>query len=192
MIMLSVDSPWFEDVSRQVAVATNTPAEVTVTMKAGVGYDAPWMVFRGTVGAVEQAVADAFGWTGYDAREFTLADGVVAMGKTLAGKWAVADVLNARQLAGDGLPVDYGMREEDHEPGSPSSPTRPASSPVDGLSDAQKGVLGLVQSCPDEKGLEGLWRQYSTTINNSPVVLEAWKSRARELHERALAEKREG
>ncbi len=168
-------SPWRDDVGRATALAVDTPAEVTVTMKAGGGYDAPWMVFRGSVASVERALEDAFGWGNWDHEKVPMSDAVLSLAKALAGKWNVVDQLAARVIMDD-VPVDLGLHEGDAD-----HPAARKSDPLDGLSDNEKNIYNLVADAQDVPTLQELWRRYGTAMNNQPVLVEAWKARGREL-----------
>lgn len=172
-------SPWRDDVDRATALAVDTPAEVTVTMKAGGGYDAPWMVFRGSVSSVERALEDVFGWQNWDHEKVPMSDAVLSLAKALAGKWNVVDQLNARVIVDD-VPVDLGLREGDGE--RSKSPTV---DPLEALSDNEKNIHNLVTRAQDVPTLQELWRRYGTAMNNQPVLVEAWKARGRELAQAA-------
>ena len=172
-------SPWRDDVDRATALAVDTPAEVTVTMKAGGGYDAPWMVFRGSVSSVERALEDVFGWQNWDHEKVPMSDAVLSLAKALAGKWNVVDQLNARVIVDD-VPVDLGLREGDGE-----RPKGPTVDPLEALSDNEKNIHNLVVNASDVPTLQELWRRYGTAMNNQPVLVEAWKARGRELAQAA-------
>lgn len=176
-------SPWRDDVGRATALAVDTPAEVTVTMKAGGGYDAPWMVVRGSVASVERALEDAFGWQNWDHEKVPLSDAVLSLAKALNGKWNVVDQLKARVIVDD-VPVDLGLHEGDGE-----RPKAPTADPLDGLSDNEKNIYNLIADAGDVPTLQELWRRYGTAMNNQPVLVEAWKARGREL---AAAAKKKG
>lgn len=62
---------------------------VTVTLKAGKGYEAPWLVFRGSIAQVRSDVIAAFGFA-EQAFEQTLAELTVTAGEHLRGTRAVA------------------------------------------------------------------------------------------------------
>ena len=168
-------SPWRDDVGRAVALAVDTPAEVTVTMKAGGGYDAPWMVVRGSVASVERALEDAFGWQNWDHEKVPLSDAVLSLAKALTGKWNVVDQLKARVVVDD-VPVDLGLHEGDGERQKAS-----AADPLAALSDNEKNIYNLVADAQDVPTLQELWCRYGTAMNNQPVLVEAWKARGREL-----------
>ena len=168
-------SPWRDDVGRATALAVDTPAEVTVTMKAGGGYDAPWMVFRGSVASVERALEDAFGWQNWDHEKVPMSDAVLSLAKALNGKWNVVDQLAARVIVDD-VPVDLGLHEGDGD-----RPKARETDPLDGLSDNEKNIYNLVADASDVPTLQELWRRYGTAMNNQPVLVEAWKARGREL-----------
>lgn len=176
-------SPWRDDVGRATALAVDTPAEVTVTMKAGGGYDAPWMVFRGSVASVERALEDAFGWQGWDHEKVPMSDAVVSLAKALNGKWNVVDQLAARVIVDD-VPVDLGLHEGDAD-----RPKVREVDPLETLSDNEKNIYNLVADAQDVPTLHELWRRYGTAMNNQPVLVEAWKARGREL---AAASKKKG
>lgn len=168
-------SPWRDDVGRATALAVDTPAEVTVTMKAGGGYDAPWMVFRGSVASVERALEDAFGWQNWDHEKVPMSDAVLSLAKALTGKWNVVDQLAARVIVDD-VPVDLGLHEGDSE-----RPKAREVDPLENLSDNEKNIYNLVADAGDVPTLQELWRRYGTAMNNQPVLVEAWKARGREL-----------
>nr|DAR19428.1 MAG TPA: hypothetical protein [Caudoviricetes sp.] len=168
-------SPWRDDVGRATALAVDTPAEVTVTMKAGGGYDAPWMVFRGSVASVERALEDAFGWQNWDHEKVPMSDAVLSLAKALTGKWNVVDQLAARVIVDD-VPVDLGLHEGDGE-----RPKAREVDPLENLSDNEKNIYNLVADAQDVPTLQELWRRYGTAMNNQPVLVEAWKARGREL-----------
>lgn len=168
-------SPWREDVGRATALAVDTPAEVTVTMKAGGGYDAPWMVFRGSVASVERALEDAFGWQNWDHEKVPMSDAVLSLAKALGGKWNVVDQLAARVIVDD-VPVDLGLHEGDSE-----RPKASVVDPLENLSDNEKNIYNLVADAGDVPTLQELWRRYGTAMHNQPVLVEAWKARGREL-----------
>jgi hypothetical protein len=168
-------SPWRDDVGRATALAVDTPAEVTVTMKAGGGYDAPWMVFRGSVASVERALEDAFGWQNWDHEKVPMSDAVLSLAKALNGKWNVVDQLAARVIVDD-VPVDLGLHEGDAD-----RPKAPTTDPLSALSDNEKNIYNLVADAQDVPTLQELWRRYGTAMNNQPVLVEAWKARGREL-----------
>lgn len=172
-------SPWRDDVDRATALAVDTPAEVTVTMKAGGGYDAPWMVFRGSVSSVERALEDVFGWQNWDHEKVPMSDAVLSLAKALSGKWNVVDQLNARVIVDD-VPVDLGLREGDGERSK-----APTVDPLEALSDNEKNIYNLVTRAQDVPTLQELWRRYGTAMNNQPVLVEAWKARGRELAQAA-------
>lgn len=172
-------SPWRDDVDRATALAVDTPAEVTVTMKAGGGYDAPWMVFRGSVASVERALEDVFGWQNWDHEKVPMSDAVLSLAKALSGKWNVVDQLNARVIVDD-VPVDLGLREGDGERSKV-----PTVDPLEALSDNEKNIHNLVTRAQDVPTLQELWRRYGTAMNNQPVLVEAWKARGRELAQAA-------
>jgi hypothetical protein len=176
-------SPWRDDVGRAVALAVDTPAEVTVTMKAGGGYDAPWMVFRGSVASVERALEDAFGWQNWDHEKVPMSDAVLSLAKALAGKWNVVDQLKGRVIVDD-VPVDLGLHEGDGD-----RPKASVADPLSALSDNEKNIYNLVADAGDVPTLQELWRRYGTAMNNQPVLVEAWKARGREL---AAASKKKG
>lgn len=168
-------SPWKEDVGRATALAVDTPAEVTVTMKAGGGYDAPWMVFRGSVASVERALEDTFGWQGWDHEKVPMSDAVLSLAKALTGKWNVVDQLKGRVIVDD-VPVDLGLHEGDAD-----RPKAREVDPLENLSDNEKNIYNLIADARDVPTLQELWRRYGTAMNNQPVLVEAWKARGREL-----------
>ena len=172
-------SPWRDDVDRATALAVDTPAEGTVTMKAGGGYDAPWMVFRGSVSSVERALEDVFGWQNWDHEKVPMSDAVLSLAKALSGKWNVVDQLNARVIVDD-VPVDLGLHEGDGE-----RPKGLVADPLEALSDNEKNIYNLVTRAQDVPTLQELWRRYGTAMNNQPVLVEAWKARGRELAQAA-------
>lgn len=178
------DPWWSEDLTKAVVKAEAMPAEVTITMKAGGGYDAPWMVFRGTVPSVAKALEEAFGWQGWDHDRVPMSDAVLSLAKSLTGKWNVIDELAARVVVDD-VPVDLGLHAGDEE--------RPASreaDPLEALSDNEKNIYNLVASAADVPTLQELWRRYGASMNNQPILLEAWKARGRELSQAGKAGKK--
>ena len=176
-------SPWADDAARAAEIAEATPATVKITMKAGGDYDAPWIVIEApSVCQAERALADVFGWLNWDPKKTPLADAVLAMAKALAGKWNVVETFDARFIGDDGGPIDYGVHPEDT--GSAPQERRGGfvgPGPYSNLSENEIGVLCAVQACSDVAQVRALWGQYAVTLNNQPLLLEAWKARGREL-----------
>ena len=175
--------PWADDAARAAEIARGTPAAIKITMKAGGDYDAPWIVIEApSVYQAELALADTFGWLNWDPKKTPLADAVLAMAKALAGKWNVVETFDARFVGDDGGPVDYGVHPEDTGGGVQGHRGGPAASgPYSDLSENEIGVLHAIQACSDVAQVRGLWAQYAVTLNNQPLLLEAWKARGREL-----------
>ena len=156
-------SPWADDVARAAEIAEATPATVKITMKAGGDYDA------------------TFGWLNWEPKKTPLADAVLAMAKALAGKWNVVETFDARFIGDDGGPVDYGVHPEDTGGAQERRGGFVGPGPYSNLSENEIGVLHDIQACSDVAQVRGLWAQYAVTLNNQPLLLEAWKARGREL-----------
>ena len=175
-------SPWADDAARAAEVAEATPATVKITMKAGGDFDAPWIVIEApSVHQAEVALADTFGWLNWDPKKTPLADAVLAMAKALAGKWNVVETFDARFIGDDGGPVDYGVYPEDTGGAQERRGGFKGPSPYSNLSENEIGVLRAIQACSDVAQVKALWGQYAVTLNNQPLLLEAWKAQGREL-----------
>ncbi len=151
---------------------------MTVTLKAGRDYDAPWIVVRGTGGAVEDELGALSGWAreAWSDENLTPIDRVLAVAESLKAKYQVGVQLGGRPVGDKGVVADYGLRPQDVETEPVPSVVQ---SEIDGLSDNERGLLKMILDCEDVKALQGLWKSHSTMFANSVLLTEKFKEQGR-------------
>jgi hypothetical protein len=77
--------------------------QVTVTVKAGSGYDVPWIVFNGAPEDIKQQIILTFGFGAHEALELTLAELVVQATLSFQSQFVVARDLGGKVLGHERL-----------------------------------------------------------------------------------------
>ena len=138
--------------------------------------DNPWIVFHGTVDQISEDIVAAFGLEGEDTP--TLFDLVVqAQSIATAGKVAAA-ALGAKTV---------GATADNPPSGSVwDQAAQPAAEPQPELTEAEK-LLALIGEQPNVAELRTLYARNEAAIKGDPTLLEAWKTKGRELSKVAAA-----
>jgi hypothetical protein len=152
-----------------------SPAEVTVTMKAGGGYAAPWIVFKGSTASVYDSITETFGWRP-EVGKFTLAEVVSAVASEFQGIWSAVDVLEGKLIDANGQSATAGMNPGEKPA---SSVYRTAEQQENALTGPDKNVFDMIRHADDKTQMENIWKRYYVTIQNNPVVMSAYKEHAR-------------
>ena len=140
---------------------------VTVTVKYGAGFEAPWTVFHGSVDEVKE---DMGIWFGQE-----------EAAKTLDGHDLLSGLYNAFKAQGGGS----GGRSRGKAPSADPAPAEPISVEVEEarpLVDAEslvESVIMQIKTATDE-GILDLWRQYKKAFEDARVQ-RAVKDRKAEL-----------
>ena len=140
---------------------------VTVTVKYGAGFEAPWTVFHGSVDEVKEDMGVWFGQE--DAA------------KTLDGHDLLSGLYNAFKAQG-GSSGGRGRgkpSEADPEPAKPISAEVEEARPLVDAEDLVKVVIMQIKNATDDGILE-LWRQYKKAFEDARVQ-KAVKDRKAEL-----------
>lgn len=154
--------------------------EVTVTLKAGKGYDDPWIVVKSdNAEDAHKALLDVMGWEPDKAGELPLAPTVIAAAQTWRTQASTGDLLGGRFLSEKtGEPIDYGSRPEDVKDSDAPS----VSASVAGDQTAVN-VRQMIDNATEFKQMKQIWDSYGTTINDFPELLAHWKERAKALRD---------
>lgn len=157
---------------------TGQGPEVTVTLKAGKDFNAPWIVIKApTAGQVHSALLDVMGWEPDKAGELPLAPSVIAASQTWHTQWDTGDILGGRFLSEKtNEPIDYGSR-----PGDTDSPTALGVPESVAANSEAVQVWKMIDGAPDSKTVKQIYKQYQTTFNNFPELVSFWQKRARML-----------
>lgn len=150
---------------------------VTVTLKAGKGYDDPWIVVKGSVHEVHERLLELMGWDASKVDELPLASTVLAASDTWHAQANVSSGLGGRFLSeSTGEPVDYGSRVEDvqAEAGVPAE--------IIG-NDAAITVWQAMESATTEEQMKQLWKDRRLTFQNTPELVPLWQERAKAIKE---------
>ena len=152
-------------------------APVTVTLKAGKGYDDPWIVVKGSVRDVHERLLELVGWDASKVDELPLASTVLAASDTWHAQNNVARELGGRFLSeSTGEPVDYGSRVEDVQTAA-GVPAEIAGN------DAAVTVWNAMQSATSEEQMKALWKDRRLTFQNTPELVPLWQERAKAIKE---------
>ena len=140
---------------------------VTVTVKYGAGYDAPWTVFHGTVDEVKE---DMGVWFGQE-----------EAAKTLDGHDLLSGLYNAFKAQG-GSSGGRGRGEQSEatvEPAKPISADVEEARPLVDAEGLVEAVIMQIKNATDD-GILDLWRQYKKAFEDARVQ-KAVKDRKAEL-----------
>lgn len=152
-------------------------APVTVTLKAGKGFDDPWIVVKGGVREVHEQLLAVMGWDASKIDELPLASTVLAASDTWHAQANVAGELGGRFLTESaGEPVDYGSRVEDIQEAA-GVPAEIAGN------DAAVTVWNAMQSATSEEQMKALWKDRRLTFQNTPELVPLWQERAKAIKE---------
>lgn len=176
---------------------------ITVTLKAAVGYDAPWIVVKGeTPDQVAKHLAEAFGIDGRLVEEGTLHQVLLqanaafqsgeAVASTLGGQVVVKDV-NITAPAGEAVeamqkaaPKPAKTRKkaepESQAPEPEKAPEKPAQETLEGGEDGlNKNLLALVEKESTADGLLKLYHANRAGFSAAPEALKALQVKGKAL-----------
>lgn len=170
---------------------------VTVTLKAAVGYDAPWIVVKGeTPDQVAKHLAEAFGIDGRLVEEGTLHQVLLQANAAFQSGEAVASTLGGQVIAEDGSataspgqmqkaapkPV-RGRKKAEPEPQAPEpekAPEKPVQEVLGG-DDLSANLLALVEAEATADGLLKLYHSNRAGFSAAPEALKALQVKGKAL-----------
>lgn len=156
---------------------------ITATIKGGKGYEAPWLVFRGSSAAEVQArISEAFG---LEAQGETLCSTVLAASEAMQSEGVVV-----RSLGGRTLSTAQERAEASGHPSArsaqtaPPAPERPPLRVVDeGADDPVAQVRQAIEEANSTTALQRVWGRHKAVMSQSPDLIEAYKTRGRTLRD---------
>lgn len=175
---------------------------VTVTLKAAVGYDAPWIVVKGeTTDQVAKHLAEAFGIGGRLAEEGTLHQVLLQANAAFQSGQAVASTLGGQVIVegadSTASPEEVAeavqkatpkpartRKKAEPEPQAPEpekAPENPAQEAPDSGDDINADLLALVEAESTADGLLKLYHSNRAGFSAAPEALKALQVKGKKL-----------
>lgn len=140
--------------------------EVTVTIKFGKDYDAPWIVFRGSPASAHDEIVSTFGFDAKESEGLTLAQ--LTLNATKAAKAA-----NGVSSAGGTAVSPWGARRASGR-GHTQEKSEPKGNPL-----AQ-----LIEGCTTLTEIQAVWGDYSSALQSDEELLALFKAKGKEITEK--------
>lgn len=171
---------------------------VTVTLKAAVGYDAPWIVVKGeTPDQVAKHLAEAFGIDGRLVEEGTLHQVLLQANVAFQSGEAVASTLGGQVIVENGNPTASAgqaaeaapkparsRKKAEPEPQAPEpekAPEKPVQEVLGGDDDLNADLLALVEAETTADGLLKLYHSNRAGFSAAPEALKALQVKGKAL-----------
>lgn len=172
---------------------------VSVTLKGGRDFDAPWIVFSGTVDSIREDIISAFGFNAKDddgnevsnAPDLDLHDLAVEAARAFTAQYGAAQTLG-------GKPVGRGRSGGNRRSTSSSSQGSESGSAWDQAAAEQQPAAeaapeepqgpdlpALIEGCASVADLKNLWADHTDALQGDADLLAKWKARGRALRDAA-------
>ena len=145
----------------------STGAGVTVTLKFDKGYEAPWLVLRGSPALIRGQLCEALGWDASTKTESTLTQLVADASSQVQAEYRVMNSPTRGGLGGSVI----------QKGATPSAP--PSAPPGDGGGDAV--LLGLIRDAKSEGDLKKLVAAYGDAIRASDQLTNEFRKKKADL-----------
>jgi hypothetical protein len=162
-----------------VSVQPSNGRGISVTVKYGAGYEAPWAVFHGSAAEVRADVIDYFGIAAADVAGLSLSDLVVNAGREARGIATVAQGLDATVVASPQAPTAPAAQSA-ATAADPWTEASAAPAPAEPEPPAEHPLITRIKNAPDVPTLQRIWAADRDAFSD-PEIMQAWKTRGREL-----------